>query len=177
MRRLVLYSLLTYLFCRKYYKMLMMQELQRWSSSLMSDHMANTTCYILHWQSSRDQHCWHTIMQCLLMKTGLIYRNWNEVTNALIHSKLESLELDSTQFFMLQVCIKNTSIRKILYLFVYHFYTYKYKKKLVILQSIRVIVIKSKETRLITYTCRYSSGHLIPNSVVVCFPFLKDHNN
>ena len=24
------------------------------------------------------------------------------------------------------------------------------------------VVIKSKETRMITYTCRYSSGHLIP---------------
>jgi len=39
--------------------------------------------------------------------------------------------------------------------------TNKYKEKLVILQSIRIIVIKSKETRLITYTCRYSSGNLI----------------
>ena len=35
----------------------------------------------------------------------------------------------------------------------------KYKEKLVILQSIGIIVIKSKETRVIT--CRYSSGHLI----------------
>ena len=40
--------------------------------------------------------------------------------------------------------------------------TNKYKEKLVILQSIGIIVIKSKETRMITYTCRYSSGHLIP---------------
>ena len=24
------------------------------------------------------------------------------------------------------------------------------------------MVIKSKETRVVTYTCRYSSGHLIP---------------
>jgi len=40
----------------------------------------------------------------------------------------------------------------------------KYKEKLVILQLIRIIVIKSKETRTITYTCRYSSGHLVPNS-------------
>jgi len=38
----------------------------------------------------------------------------------------------------------------------------KYKKKLVILQSIGIILIKSKETRVITYICRYSSGHLIP---------------
>ena len=38
----------------------------------------------------------------------------------------------------------------------------KYKEKLVILQLIGIIVIKSKETRVITYTCRYSSGHLIP---------------
>jgi len=29
---------------------------------------------------------------------------------------------------------------------------YKYKEKLVILQSIEIIVIKSKETRVITYT-------------------------
>jgi len=41
---------------------------------------------------------------------------------------------------------------------------YKYKEKLVILQLIGIIVIKIKETRMITYTCRYSSVHLIPNS-------------
>jgi len=40
--------------------------------------------------------------------------------------------------------------------------TNKYKEKLVILQSIGIIVIKSKETRVITYICRYSSGNLIP---------------
>ena len=40
--------------------------------------------------------------------------------------------------------------------------TNKYKEKLVILRLIGIIVIKSKETRVITYTCRYSSGHLIP---------------
>ena len=38
----------------------------------------------------------------------------------------------------------------------------KCKEKLVISQSIRIIVIKSKEARVIIYTCRYSSGHLIP---------------
>ena len=38
----------------------------------------------------------------------------------------------------------------------------KYKEKFVILQSIEIIVIKSKETRVVTYTCRYASGHLIP---------------
>jgi len=43
-------------------------------------------------------------------------------------------------------------------------YLNKYKEKLVILQSIGIIVIKSKETSVITYTCRYSSGNLIPNS-------------
>jgi len=26
--------------------------------------------------------------------------------------------------------------------------------------------MKSKETRMVTYTCRYSRGHLIPNKVV-----------
>ena len=36
----------------------------------------------------------------------------------------------------------------------------KYKE--LILQLIEIIVIKSKETRVIAYTCRYSSGHLIP---------------
>ena len=41
---------------------------------------------------------------------------------------------------------------------------YKYKEKLVILQSIGIMVIKSKETRVVTYTGRHSSGHLIPNS-------------
>ena len=35
------------------------------------------------------------------------------------------------------------------------------KEKFVILQSIGIIVIKSKETRVVTYTCVYSSGHLI----------------
>jgi len=37
-------------------------------------------------------------------------------------------------------------------------YIYKYKEKFVILQVIR---IKSKETRVVAYTCRYSSGQLI----------------
>ena len=37
-------------------------------------------------------------------------------------------------------------------------------EKFVILQSIGIIVIKCKETRVITYTCRYSSGYLIPHS-------------
>ena len=45
-----------------------------------------------------------------------------------------------------------------------YFYKNKYKKKLVILQSIGILVIKSKETRVITYTYRHSSGPLIPNS-------------
>ena len=40
-------------------------------------------------------------------------------------------------------------------------YDNKYMEKLVILQSIGIIAIKSKETRVITYTCRYSSGHII----------------
>ena len=40
--------------------------------------------------------------------------------------------------------------------------TNKYKEKLVLLQSIWIAFIKSKETRVITYTCRHSSGHLIP---------------
>ena len=38
----------------------------------------------------------------------------------------------------------------------------KYKEKFVILQLIGIVVIKSKETRVVTYTYRYSSGHLIP---------------
>ena len=37
----------------------------------------------------------------------------------------------------------------------------KCTKKLVILQLIKIIVIKSKETKVVTYTCRYFSGHLI----------------
>ena len=41
---------------------------------------------------------------------------------------------------------------------------HKYKEKLLILQSIGIVVIKSKETRVIIYTCRYSNGSLIPNS-------------
>ena len=37
-----------------------------------------------------------------------------------------------------------------------------YMEKLVTLQLIGIIVLKSKETRVVTYTCRYSSGYLIP---------------
>ena len=40
----------------------------------------------------------------------------------------------------------------------------KCKEKLVILQLIGIVVIKSKEIRVVTYNCRYSSGHLVPNS-------------
>ena len=65
--------------------------------------MVNKTCYIVRWQSSRVQHYWLTMMQYLLKKTGKIYRNSSEVTSALIHLKLASLELDLIQYFMLQV--------------------------------------------------------------------------
>jgi len=41
---------------------------------------------------------------------------------------------------------------------------YKYKEKLVILYPIGIIVIKSKETRVVTYNNRFFSGNLIPNS-------------
>ena len=45
--------------------------------------------------------------------------------------------------------------------------TNKYKEKLVNLESVGIIVMKHKETRVITYTCRYSSGHFNPyNSVL-----------
>jgi len=37
--------------------------------------------------------------------------------------------------------------------------TQKYKETYIILQSIGIIVIKSKETSAFIYTCRYSSGH------------------
>ena len=40
--------------------------------------------------------------------------------------------------------------------------TNKYKEKFVILQAIWIIKINSKETRVVAYTCRYSSGQLIP---------------
>ena len=40
----------------------------------------------------------------------------------------------------------------------------KYKENFVILQAIGIILIKSKETKVVAYTCRYSSGPLIPNS-------------
>jgi len=36
--------------------------------------------------------------------------------------------------------------------------TYKYKEKFVISQSIGIIAMKSRETRAVIYTCRYSSG-------------------
>jgi len=38
--------------------------------------------------------------------------------------------------------------------------TNKYNK--IILQAIGIIKMKSKETRVLAYTCRYSSGLLIP---------------
>jgi len=37
------------------------------------------------------------------------------------------------------------------------------KEEFAILQSIGITVLKSKETRVITYTNIYSSGYLIPN--------------
>ena len=40
------------------------------------------------------------------------------------------------------------------------FILYKYKENLVILQPTEIITEKSKETRVVTYTCRYSSGYL-----------------
>ena len=46
-------------------------------------------------------------MQCLLMKIGQTYKRLREVTNFLIHLKLESLELDLIQYFMLQVILHN----------------------------------------------------------------------
>ena len=36
------------------------------------------------------------------------------------------------------------------------------REKFIILQSIGIIFIKSKETKMVTYTCRYCSRHLIP---------------
>jgi len=47
---------------------------------------------------------------------------------------------------------------------VYKLIMNKYKEKFVILQAIGIIKIKCKETRVVAYTCRYSSGPLIPNS-------------
>ena len=41
-----------------------------------------------------------------------------------------------------------------------------YKEEFVILQSIGIIVIKSKEIRVITYTCRYSNAHFNPYILV-----------
>jgi len=42
----------------------------------------------------------------------------------------------------------------------------KHKEILGILQSIGIVIIKSKRTRVVAYTCRYSSELLIPNSVI-----------
>ena len=42
---------------------------------------------------------------------------------------------------------------------------YKFKGRLEILSLITDDRKKSRETREVTYTCRYTSGHLIPNSV------------
>ena len=48
---------------------------------------------------------------------------------------------------------------------------YKFKEKLEILSSIRDHRKKSRETREVAYTCRYTSEHLIPNPFagVACF--------
>ena len=47
-------------------------------------------------------------------------------------------------------------------------YTNKFKEKLGILSSIRDHRKKrSRDTREVAYTCRYTSEHLIPNSVLV----------
>jgi len=43
-----------------------------------------------------------------------------------------------------------------------YLYNNKYMEKLVILQSTGII--SSKETSVVTYTCRYSSEHLIADS-------------
>ena len=40
--------------------------------------------------------------------------------------------------------------------------TNKHREKIVILQAIGIIQIKSKETRVVADTCRYSSRQLIP---------------
>jgi len=39
--------------------------------------------------------------------------------------------------------------------------TNKYRGKFIILQSIGIKAIKSKEARVVAYTCRYCSGNLI----------------
>ena len=43
----------------------------------------------------------------------------------------------------------------------------KSKEKLIVLQSIGIIVIESNETRVVTYTCRYSSGSFISTLLTV----------
>ena len=55
--------------------------------------------------------------------------------------------------------------------------TNKYKEKFVILRSIGIIVINSKETREFTYTCRYSSGHLILILIILNIDFLNTVDN
>ena len=47
---------------------------------------------------------------------------------------------------------------KLLYIIIATKKTNKYREKIVILQSIRIIAIKSREKRAVIYTCRYSSG-------------------
>ena len=44
----------------------------------------------------------------------------------------------------------------------------KYKEKIVILQLIGIIVIKSRETRAVIYTYRNSSGHLSKYRIFTC---------
>ena len=66
---------------------------------------------------------------------------------------------------------------KVLELIYFTIFTSSYKTKFAILQAIGIIQIKSKETRVVAYTCRYSSGPLIPNSAkitnFVLYFFLK----
>ena len=54
---------------------------------------------------------------------------------------------------------------------VIHSFFYKYKDKLVILQPIGVIVIKSKETRMITYT----KQRIMFQATLLALHLLKSH--
>ena len=53
------------------------------------------------------------------------------------------------------------------YVFLIALFTFKFKDKICnFTNQVGVIV---KEIRVVTYTCRYSSGPLVPNSVTYCY--------
>jgi len=78
----------------------------------------------------------------------------NEHRRAIKHNSRLAVAIKQGKVKCCQACIMH--VGESLHRLSIDFINYKYKEKLVILQSIGIIVMKSKETRVVTYTCRYS---------------------